>query len=101
MSTNQGAWRWGRSGLAAFLAFFFLAVVLPNAGRVVIDRSTEPPKTHIVWVTPASVSFCAMAVIPVCCVLAGAFSRRRTMETIGWVLLVGVLVLMIISYTKM
>src|SRR5262249_32594084 len=93
--TGQNSWRWGRSGLALFLAIVFLAVQLPKTGR------TEPPKTHIVWINPSSVLVCGMAIVPLLCIVAGIFSRRPRMEIIGWVLIAGVITLMVVDYVRM
>jgi len=73
---------WARCALALLMALLFLGIVLPNLGRVIIDRSTTPPTLHIVERTRDSLIAVGIAAVPLALVLIGKaqsslFDRAR------------------------
>ena len=84
---------WTKCALAVVVAAMFLAVMLPNTGRVVVDHATTPPTPHIVGRLRDTVVVISMAAVPLALVLIGT-QRRSRIAIPGWTLL-AVLVLML------
>ncbi|MHB8522255.1 MAG: hypothetical protein ACYDH9_16060 [Limisphaerales bacterium] len=84
--TGHKGWMWGRCVLAAFIAVLFLAIVLPNTGRIVFDQTTTPSTLHIVGRVRQSLIMIGIAAVPVALILVGTFRRSR-LEIPGWILL--------------
>jgi len=82
---------WGRLSVAVLLSLLFLAMIIPNLGRVVVDHSTTPP-TFIIKDRPQQIAmFVGILLVPVACIFFGA--RRFWLEFIGWALLAGLFIL--------
>jgi hypothetical protein len=87
---------WLRGSLALLLSLFVMAVALPNAGRVVIDRTKSPQTAHIEGRLLQSVIIVVLALLPVVCI--GFLGRRwAAAEVVGWVMLS---VLVVGAFTK-
>jgi hypothetical protein len=84
---------WGRCVLATLVAVFFLAVMLPNTGRVVRDPTTTPPTFHIVGIVSGSLLVIALAAVPLALVFIGVF-RRSQIEIAGWILVIVLIVML-------
>ena len=82
----------GMCALAFLLALLFLAIVLPNTGRVVADHSTTPPIMQIVGRLRYSLIAIGVVTVPLALIVIGTFRRSR-LTALGWVLL-GALVVM-------
>jgi len=73
-------------------ALLFLAILIPNTGRIVMDTATTPP-THQIKDRPQQIAMLlAMLAVPLACIFFGA-RRSRSLEIFGWVLLVGLFIL--------
>ena len=81
-----------RVAVAALFALLFLAILIPNTGRIVVDTSTTPPSYHIEDRRRQIATLLAMLVVPLVCICFGA-RRSRILEVFGWVLLVGLFIL--------
>jgi hypothetical protein len=77
---------WGECALAVLAALLFLAIVLPNAGRIALDHSTTPPTMHIVGRARDSLVLIGVVAVPLVLVLIGTL-RRSWLATPGWILL--------------
>jgi hypothetical protein len=87
--------RWGRVAAAAFLSLIFFAVIFPNLGRLDVDHSTIPP-TFIIKNRPEQIAlWVAILLLPLACILFGG--RRFWLELIGWVLLAGLYLCLMIG----
>ena len=84
--TKHRGWMWARCALALLLALLSLSIVLPNAGRIVIDHSTTPPTPLVVdRVRDCLIAVGAVAVsLTLICI--GTF-RRSQLAIPGWILL--------------
>lgn len=87
---------WGRCVSATLVAAFFLAVEMPNTGRVVRDSTTTPPTFHIVGRVSGSLLVIAMAAVPLALVFIGIF-RRSQIEIPGWILLIFLIVMLFLK----
>lgn len=83
---------WARVAAAALLSFLFLAILIPNTGRIVVDLSTTPPTYNITERPQQIAMLVAMLLVPLACIFFGV-RRFRVLEFIGWFLLVGLFVL--------
>jgi hypothetical protein len=63
-----------------------MAIALPNAGKVVIDRTASPQTAHIEGRFTQGAIIVVLALLPVVCI---AFLGRRWVaaEVIGWLIL--------------
>jgi hypothetical protein len=77
---------------ALILSFFFLGILIPNTGRIVVDRSTVPPTYTITGRSQQIAMLVGMLIAPLACIYFGA-RRSRLLEYVGWCLLVGLFVL--------
>jgi len=85
-----------RLAFAVLLASLIFAILIPNMGKVVVDRSTRPPTLHVTQL-PQQIAALAAIVLPA---LAGIFvglsyASLRWMEPVGW----GVLIILFILST--
>jgi hypothetical protein len=85
-------WLWGRAVLAAVLALLLVAIILPSAGRPVIDRSVEPPTHQVVWGVRECLPAFAIAIGSLSCIYVGMW-RRWAIEGVGWTILLVFIVL--------
>ena len=85
-------WRWMRGVLAAVLALLLVAIILPSAGRPVIDRSTEPPTHRVVWGVWECLPAFGIAVGSLAFVYVGMW-KRWAIEGIGWAILISFMAL--------
>ena len=83
---------WGRVAGALVFSLLFLSILIPNTGRIVVDRSTTPP-TYTITERPQQIAMLvAMLLVPLVCIYFGA-RRFPFLEFIGWALLVGLFIL--------
>jgi hypothetical protein len=77
---------WIRGSFALFLALLVMAVAIPNTGKIIIDRTTSPPTTHIEGRFMQSAIIVVIALLPVVCI---SFLDRRWIaaEVLGWLML--------------
>jgi hypothetical protein len=85
-----------KCGLAVVVTALFLAITLPNTGRVVLDRTTTPPTPHVVGSLRDTVVLIGIATVPLALVLIGTL-RRSQLVIPGWILLA---VLVLILFLK-
>ena len=83
---------WWRASFAAVLSFLFLAILIPNTGRIVVDRSTTPPTLTIADRPQQIAMLVGVLLIPLACIVVGA-RRRHAVEFVGWIVLVVLFVL--------
>jgi len=77
---------------ALLLSFLFLFILIPNTGRIVVDRSTTP-ETYTITERPQQIAMLvALLLVPLACIYFGA-GRFRFVEFIGWALLVGLFIM--------
>jgi hypothetical protein len=81
-----------RASLAVLIALLFLGILIPNTGRVIVDTSTTPATFQIVGRPQQIAMLVGLLLVPFGCIFLGA-RRSRVVETIGWVLLVGLFIL--------
>jgi len=96
IKSTRSRWVWARIATAVLLTLFFIAAVLPNAGHVVIDKTTQPPTVRIVDRFRDGLILVGIGVAPLLLILVGAF-RVALLEFIGWALLIGMLVLIFLG----
>jgi hypothetical protein len=85
-------WYWGRAALAAVLALLLVAIILPSAGRPVIDRSVELPAHRVVWGVRECFPAFAIALGSLAFIYVGMW-KRWAIEGLGWSILVALIVL--------
>jgi hypothetical protein len=78
-------WWWTRGALAAVLASLLLGMALPDAVKIVVDRSTAPPTREVIWGTGLSTA--GAALISLACIYVSMW-KRWEFETFGWMLLI-------------
>ena len=83
---NKRSWRCWRGALAFLLGLLFLAIVLPNAGRIAIDQSTTQPTPHIVDRVQQSLAPVSLVIVALTCICVSIW-RRWDFEIVGWALL--------------
>ena len=85
---------WVSGGLAFLVAFFIVAVTLPNTDRAMIDKSVSPARLYM---QPQPFLVCgilALTFIPALCIFLFA-KRWFVVELIGWLILGSLLALML------
>lgn len=85
-------WHWGRATLAAVLALLVVAIILPSAGRLVIDRSVDPPAYRMVWGVRECFPAFAIPLGSLAFIYVGMW-KRWAIEGVGWSILIGFIVL--------
>jgi hypothetical protein len=87
---------WARIGLSVLLAYLIFAILIPNMGKIVIDRSTQPPTSHVTQL-PQQIAVLSAIVLPALAgiIMGARYSRFKWMEPIGW----GVLIILFIIST--
>lgn len=70
-----------------FLALILVAIVLPSAGRIIVDASTTPPTRRVVWGFWECFPSIALAGVSLACIFVSMW-KRWDFEIVGWVLLV-------------
>ena len=73
---------------AALLSFLFLAMLIPNVGKIVVDRSTTPA-TYTITDRPQQIAMLVgLLLVPLSLIYLGAKGIGfRVLEHIGWMLL--------------
>lgn len=86
MEKTQKPIPWFSGGLATLVAFFVVAVTLPNTPRAVIDHTVNRPRGHI-QPDPSAVCFIlVIAFAPVLCIFI--LGRRWIIfDWLGWFVL--------------
>jgi hypothetical protein len=92
---NQKGWLWAHCAMALFTALLLLAMVLPNAGRVVVDHTTPPPTPHIVGRLHDSLVLICIAGVPLLLIIMGVFFRRSWLVIPGWILMAALMALVL------
>ena len=67
------------------MAAVLLRMALPEAVKVVVDRSTDPPTREIIWGT--SLSSVGAAFISLACIYISMW-KRWEFEIVGWTVLI-------------
>ena len=89
--------RWVRLVFAFLLAYLICAILIPNMGKIVIDRSTQPPTLTVTQLPQQIAVLVAIVLVPLNCIYFGLRSSRfRWLEPLGW----GVLVILFIISTQ-
>ena len=78
-------WWWTREALAAVLAALLLGMALPEAVKIVVDRSTDPPTREVIWGT--NLESVGAALISLACIYVSMW-KRWEFEIFGWLLLI-------------
>ena len=76
---------WVRPVLALLLAYLICAILIPNMGRIVIDRSTQQPTSTVIELPQQIAVLVAILLVPLNCIYFGARSLRHSwLEPVGW-----------------
>lgn len=92
MEKTESKIGWVRIVAALLLSLLFLVILIPNTGRMHIDRSTSPPTFTVIDRPQEIVKLVSMLVVPLAWIYFGA-RRSGLMEFAGWFLLIALFVL--------
>lgn len=74
------------------LALMLVNIALQSSGRIVFDRSTDPPAGRVVWGLQEWLPALAVALMPLACIYV-SMCKRWDFEVVGWALLVAFLLM--------
>jgi hypothetical protein len=84
--TELRGWMLARCALALFMALLFLASMISNLERLVIDLNTTPPTPHIVRNTSAISTAVGIAAVTFSLLVIGTL-RQSQLAIPGWIAL--------------
>jgi hypothetical protein len=84
--SSRSWWWWTRGALAVALAGLLVAIALPSAGRLVVDRSAVPAVRHVVWGVRECLPSIGLAVFSLACIFVGMW-KCWDFEIVGWAIL--------------
>ena len=74
------------------LAVVLGAIILPSAGRPIVDNSTQPPAHRVVWGVRECFPAFGIALGSLACVYVGMW-KKWALEGVGWTILIVLTVL--------